>query len=172
MTHTQRLLTSPERSWFIVMQRLCIKLSGCFEIFTQRSNRFPQCWKTLKFFSFFFFFFFTGRHKPYESVFSKWLKGVRENVFAIQREGNDRRRALNERDTVRCGKCCGVLVYTQKKKQKKKKLNVSVLSLSLHVCVAFLFGSWNVLLQNTPVVLKGLMWCQSRCCDITGATSS
>lgn len=173
MTHTQRLLTSPERSWFMVMQRLCIKLSGCYEIFTQRSNRFPSCWKLLKLTEKGVFSggFFTGRHKPTSrSLPSDWK--VRGKMFLLskERETTEGEPWMKETQCV----VVNVVVFwcTHFKKKKKKTLNVYQCSLSLHVCVAFLFGSWNVLLQNAPVVLKGLMWCQSRCCDITGATSS
>ena len=85
---------------------------------------------------FFFFSFFNRTTQTHESVIAKWLKGVRENVLWSKERETTEGEALNERDTMRCGKCCGVLMYTLKEKTKQNKkqkntLNVYQCSLSL-----------------------------------------
>ena len=88
----------------------------------------------------FFFSFFNRTTQTHESVIAKWLKGVRENVLWSKERETTEGEALNERDTMRCGKCCGVLMYTLKEKTKQNKkqkntLNVYQCSLSLSSCL-------------------------------------
>lgn len=150
------------------MQRLCIKLSGCYEIFTQRSNRFPSCWKLLKLTEkgVFSGVFFTGRHKPTSrSLPSDWK--VRGKMFLLSKE----RETTEGEPWMKETQCVVVNVVVFwcthfKKKKKKNSECLSVLSLSLfmfvwHSCLAHeMFCCRRHLL-----FLKG--WCDVRAGAVT-----
>lgn len=85
--------------------------------------------------------FFKRTTPSYSSVIAKSQKHEGK-CLVIQREGKTReRRALDEKDTVHCVKCCVVLMYTL------ETLNVSVFSSCL--CGVYRLAHEILLLQNT-----------------------